>query len=233
MTTALELITRAMKLADILGEGQVPSGDQSVDALADLNELIDSMNADGLMIYRQADDPVATVANQDSYTVGIGGNWNVTRPIDIDAAYVVYQGISYPVTEITADQYSRIGLKTQAEPWPRHYLYINNFPLATVILWPVPSQALPMYLTVNTSLSAVALGTVLTLAPAYSMYLRATLAAILCPSYGREPSPSVVRMAAKAMADIKRANYVPGIASFDSAILGGQSNGFPQVLAGY
>ena len=231
--TALELITRAMKLANIIGEGQVPSGDQSVDALADLNELIDSMNADGLMIYRTSDSVVATVANQASYTVGVGGNWNITRPIDIDAAYVVYQGISYPVTEITADQYSKIGLKTQTEPWPRHYLYVNDFPLATVVLWPVPSQALPLYLTVNTSLPAVTLATTLNLAPAYSAYLRAQLAAILCPSYGREPSASIVKMAAKAMSDIKRANYAPGIASFDSAILGGQSNGFPQVLAGY
>lgn len=233
MTTALELIERASRLAGILGEGQTLSGQQSDDALVTLNDVLDSLGVDSLALYQTTNDTVTLVAGQDVYTVGTGGDFNVDRPAQINSAYVVYQGVSFPVREVTQDEYNLVTLKTMTQPLPAFFLYLNTFPLGTMTLWPVPNTAIPLTISVDRVLTQIAsLSDTLTLPPGYSKMLRTRLAVELCPEYGREPSTLLLKMAADALADVKRGNHIPTIAEFDPALIGAPS-GLAGFLSGY
>lgn len=231
--TALELITRSMRLANILGEGQQPSGDQASDALDTLNELLDAWNTDSLVLYQTTNDVLATVPNQAVYTVGTGGNLNTDRPVQINSMYVEYQGVSYPVYEINQDEYNLLSLKSMTQVFPRFFLYVNTYPLGTLTLWPTPTLANTLVMSVDRVLSQVPnTSTALTLPPGYAKALRANLAMELCVEYGKEPSPSLVKLAKESKADVKRANHVPTVAEYDPALVAAPS-GLAGFLAGY
>jgi hypothetical protein len=232
MATTEDLITRALRLANIVGEGQTPSPEQTGDALSTLNDMVDAWNLDSLMVYQTTSDQVTLIPGQGTYTVGSGANFDIQRPVRINSAYVIYQGVSFPLDEINADEYSKITLKGFEQTLPRFFLYLNTYPSGTLTLWPAPTLAIPLVLACDRVVAAFALGDTLSLAPGYSKALRANLAMELCPEYGREPSASLAKMARESKADIKRANYVPVVASFDTAIVGAPG-GLAGFLSGY
>jgi hypothetical protein len=233
MATAQDYITRAMKLANILGEGQTPSSEQASGALDTLNEMLQAWNLDGLMVYQTTNDQVTMVPNQSVYTIGSGGNFAVDRPVSINSMYQDYQGVSYPIREINQDEYNLITLKTLTQPIVNFFLYVNTDPLGTITLWPTPTVANTLYLSVDRVLSTVAsLATTIAFPPGYARAIRANLAVELCPEYGREPSRTLAKAASESKADIRRANHVPVVAEFDSALIGAPS-GLAAFLSGY
>lgn len=233
MTTAGDLITRALRQANILGEGQVPSGDQSNDALVTLNDMLDAWNTDSLVLYQTTNDQVTTVANKSVYTVGTGGDWNVDRPGQINSAYVDYQGVSFQVFEINQDEYNLLSLKTMTQVFPRFFLYLNTFPLGTLTLWPTPTTNSTFTMSVDRVLANIpSTGATVVLPPGYSKAIRANLAMELCVEYGKEPSPTLVKLAKDSKADVKRANHVPTIAEYDPALVAAPS-GLAGFLSGY
>jgi len=232
MATALDLITRALTLANILGEGQTPSAQQANDALATLNDLIDSWNTDSLILYQTTNDTVTTVPGQATYTVGATGNWAVDRPAQVNSAYIDYLGVSFPVTEINQDEYNLITLKGMTQVLPRFFLYLNTYPNGTLTLWPAPQQALSFTMAVDRVLSAVTLATVISYPPGYAKALRYCLAADLCPEYGKPVPPDVARTAKEAKADIKRANHTPTVSEYDASIVNAPG-GLAAFLSGF
>lgn len=233
MTTALDLITRALRQANILGEGQVPSGDQANDALGVLNDMLDSWNTDSLVLYQTTNDVVATVPGQAVYTVGTGGDFNIDRPGQINSAYVEYQGVSYQVYEINQDEYNLLTLKSMTQVFPRFFLYLNTFPLGTLTLWPTPTTNSTFTLSVDRVLANIpSTGTTVVLPPGYAKAIRSNLALELCVEYGKEPAPTLVKLAKDAKADVKRANHVPTVSEFDPALVAAPS-GLAGFLSGY
>lgn len=233
MTTALEIISSAMRLANILGEGQQPSGDQANNALSVLNEMLDSWGVDSLMLYQTTNEQFTLIPNQPTYTVGPGAQFDADRPARINSMYVDYQGVSFPMYEVNQDEYNQITLKSLTQTFPRFFLYLNTYPLGTLTVWPTPLNALTLTLSVDRVLASVpTVGTTLTLPPGYSKAVRANLAMELCPEYGREPPPSLVKLATQSKADIKRSNHVPTVADFDPALTG-TAGGLAGFLSGY
>jgi hypothetical protein len=233
MTTALEMISSAMRLANILGEGQQPSGDQSSQALAVLNEMLDSWGIDSLMLYRTPSTQVTLTPGQATYTIGTGGQLNVERPAEISSMYVDYQGISFPMYEVNQDEYNLITLKTLNQTFPRFFLYVNDYPFGRLTVWPTPMNANALTFSADRVLSNIpTVGTTLVLPPGYAKAVRYNLAMELCPEYGKEPSPSLARTAKESKADIKRANHVPVVSEFDPALTG-TAGGLAGFLSGY
>ena len=58
MTTALEFIRRALRLANVVGDGQTPEASDAADGLTWLNDMLDSWSAESLMVYAQVPDTV-------------------------------------------------------------------------------------------------------------------------------------------------------------------------------
>ncbi len=232
MTTARDLIKASLKTAALLGEGQEPSGEQANDALARLNDIVSSWNTDGLVLYATENNTVTTVPGQSRYTVGTGGDFNIQRPVRIHDAYIVYQNISFALEIINQKEYNDVVLKNLQNVLLRYLLYINEYPLGIIQLWPVPQQAIQLTLTVDRFLTALTLDTVLSFPPGFEKALRMELAIELCPEYAKEPSPTLVARWKEAKANLKRANYQPTVSEYDSAILAPRE-GLPWFLAGY
>ena len=235
MTTALELISRALRLANILGEGQIPSADMANNALDTLNGMTGSFNLDSLALLATANVQVATVANQSLYTIGTGGNWATTRPVQINSMYVDFGGVSYPISEVNQQEFNLIVLKGMLGAFiPRFFLYVPEHPLGLVTLWPAPNQVLPLTISVDRYVPDItSLATVIVSPPGYERLIVSSLAIELSPEYGREPSAQLQKIARDALARVKQANHIPVVAEFDPSILGGGgASGLAAFLSG-
>ena len=80
MSTALDVIKRAMRLAGVYSIGEEPSADETASGLMALNGMIGTWANETLMIYAHTIDAVPLVANTALYTLGDTGAVVTTRP---------------------------------------------------------------------------------------------------------------------------------------------------------
>jgi hypothetical protein len=214
MTTAVDLITLALKDIGALGIGQSISADDTADALATLNMMLGQWQGERLSVYHLVDTAIPSTGAQ-SYTVGTGGNFNVQRPIKINAAYARLNAgsatpIDYPVTIIDArEDYARIALKA-LQSFPSYAYYDPAYPLGNLIFYPVPDSTFQLHIVTMEALPQFAApATVINLPPEYMAAIRYNLALYLAPSYQIDPQRSLVGLALNAKRVIKRMNWQP------------------------
>lgn len=217
----LDLIKAAMRQAGILATGETPSADMAQDALLVVNDLLENWSTERLSVWGAANETFNTVAGQATYTVGQGANFNTTRPVSIDGAYVNFSGVDFPLTSITQQEYNDISLKTMRQPIAERFLYVNDFPNGLLTIWPVPTAAVPITLTTARILASnVTLTTALTGPPGFTKAFRLCLAVELCPEFGQTASTELVQVMADARSDYKNSNRVDVVAYHDPAVVG-------------
>ena len=64
MTTALQLVTSALRKIGAVAAGEAPDANEQSDALAALNQLIESWNLQGLALYRRENVAYSLVPSQ-------------------------------------------------------------------------------------------------------------------------------------------------------------------------
>lgn len=212
MTTGTDLITLALKDIGALGIGQSVSAEDTADALATLNMMLGQWAAERLSVYHLIDTAKQSTGAQ-SYTVGVGGDFNIPRPIKINAAYArlpssgAGSAVDYRITMIDArEDYARISLKT-LNSFPEYAFYDSAFPLGNLFLYPVPNSSYELHIvTMDTLPQLATAGTVINLPDPYKAMIRYNLGLYLAPSYQLEPTPSLVRLAMNAKRVVKRMN---------------------------
>lgn len=214
-----DLIRSSMRLIGAIATGETPTADEVNDGLLVLNDMLENWSTETLSVWGSSNQTFNTVANQSVYTIGPTGNWVTARPQDIDDAYCNFSGVDFPIKVISQEQYNEINLKTMKQPIVERLLYVNEFPLGIVTLWPVPTAAMPLTLTMNRILSfPVAATDVLTGPPGFLKAIRYCLAVEFAPEFGVEASNTVIQVAADAKGDYKRANIPLSVASYDDAL---------------
>lgn len=142
--TVNDVVTQALRKSGVMGLGQspYPSGSDILDAQADLSDMLAQWNAETWMIWDKLDmgfvaDGRAGPGLGGAYTVGPGGNFNMTpRPDRVEAAYLrilantAIAGSGMPVDQplremASREDYSRIGLK-QLIAFPKAYFYDSS-----------------------------------------------------------------------------------------------------------
>lgn len=214
-----DLIRSSMRLIGAIATGETPTADETADGLLVLNDMLENWSTETLSVWGSSNQTFNTVANQSIYTIGPTGNWVTTRPQDIDDAYGNFAGVDFPIKVISQEQYNGINLKTMKQPIVERLLYVNEFPLGLVTLWPVPTQAVPITLTMQRILTfPVALSDTLSGPPGFVKAIRYCLAVEFAPEFGVEASPTVQAVAADAKGDYKRANLPLLVAGYDDAL---------------
>ena len=232
MTTALQLITGAMRLIEAVESGETPTTDEQTDALAVLNQLLDSWSIQGLAVYRREFSPYVTAASQASYVIGAGEEWDGARPTAIADAYVTINDIDYPLDILTDSQYASEPNKTLQASMPTGIYYDPSYPDGRVYVVPVPDAALTITLVHDEAFTALAsVSTSLSFPPGYERALRYALAVELAPEFGKKPSPIVISTAAESIGLIKARNIQPAFASFDMTLTGGGGCSYADFLA--
>lgn len=222
--TAFDLIKGSMRLVGIIGTGETPSADEANDGLNTLNDLLEVWSTESLAVYGEANEVFATVAGQATYTIGPAGNFNTVRPVRISGGYCTFGGVDFPIdVGMAQGEYDEIPLKTMQQSIVERLMYINDNPLGRITLYPVPSQIVPLILGTSRILTSIpTLATVIAFPPGYYIALKHALAIMLAPDYGATPSQETIGIATLSKATIKRANRSRSLASFDSALTGGQ-----------
>ncbi len=236
--TALDLITGALRKTGEYSPGETINPSDAMDALDVLNALFDSMSNDNEATFNSNENIITLVPGQVSYTVGVGGDINIQRPLRITSAYSRLTTSGSSTVDFQCEikdesAYTSLGLKTQPGPWPKWLFYSTSFPLATLYFWPVPSQGVEFHLWTDMLLQSVSLTTQLRLPQGYYNYLQFALAELLCVDYGIPVPVDLRRLAAKYERKIKSNNAsVDREIAIDAAITPQNANNAGWILTG-
>ena len=217
MATVAEAVTDALTRLGVIGESETPASGDLAKGYAILNSLTDAWGAERLTIPYIARSTATLTANQTSFTVGVGGDINIVRPVSM--SNIGYQDTStspvleLPLFSLTDDEYAAIPQKglTSAIPTAAYYNPTFASGFGTLIPWPIPTSttlqwviyspvAIPNFSATSSSI---------VLPPGYYEFIVTNLAFKLCSIYG---VPADVRTALKeeardAKGIIKAANY--------------------------
>ena len=208
MATAQNVIDRALRLVGAIASGESPTTQEGTDALAALNNLIETWQTEKLVVYAYVDTAFTMVVGTSSYTVGPAGNFALTpRPSVLENVFVRASNIDYPVQIVDSDRYFAIPDKTTRSDIPNMAYYEPTLSTGTLKIHPVPSAANSLHIVTWTPISSLAtVGTTVTLPPGYERALAYNLAVDIAPEYQLPIPPSVVAVARESKAAVMRAN---------------------------
>lgn len=207
MTTAVGMITRAMRVATVIGKGETPDADESADGLVALNAMLDSWKLDRLFVYRITENSFTLNVGFNSYTVGPGGNFNMDRPVKVeDSCFILLSNIQYAVNVVDEATFTAQQTVGQSQ-MPRVLYYDPASPLGTIFFDYKPDQAYNFHLKSRVSLQQFStLTTVLTLPPGHEQAIVFSLAEVFGVEFGVAIPPKVEQIAVQSRAAIKRIN---------------------------
>ena len=225
-TTALTLIEDALGLTNAVGQDQTLTNDEVSDCLRVFNDVLEDWSTQRLAVFGQANQTFNTVANQATYTIGSGGNWNTVRPERIsEPAYATVQSVTFPFINVTQAEYNLIAYKAQpggGTDYGQCYLYVNEYPLGLITLWPVPNAVYPITFSIDRILSQVTnAATSISFPQGYAKAFKYTMGVELAPLFGKNVArdyPEVMRIQAQTLGNIKRANKQPQVMEYDIAL---------------
>lgn len=210
----------------VVASNTAMGSDESADGLITLNAMLDSWRNEKLMVYAHQEETLTLSASTTSYTIGPGGTLNTTRPVAIDAAWVVVSSISYGVDLIDDAQYAAIPDKTATSNWPTQANYKPSMSTGTLYVYPVPNTTVTMKLLTRIVVASYsALTDTVTLPPGWEEAIATNLAIHLVTEYpGVRVSDELRMMARDSKASIKRVNFVPIRAGMELGALFGVSS---------
>ena len=237
--TGNDLIASSLRLIGVLASGETPTGAEGSDALSVLNNMLDSWNAEHLAVFRETITEHTLTASTHTYTMGSGGDIDVTRPAKIERVSIVNlsnasQPLELPIEVLDEDKWQRIPVKDIESSLPSVVFDNKAFPLRSLRFWPTPSVEVKTRIYWWTPLTAFTLAADNTFPPGYEKAIRYNLAVDLAPEFGRTVPVAVAFQADKSMGIIKRMNLPKLEMSVDAALRGGggQYNWITDGLAG-
>jgi hypothetical protein len=205
MTTVVDLITLALRDANVIGEGDTASGNQAQDALDTLNQMLAVWAVENTYVYAQQEVSF-TPTGATSYTVGSGANVNMVRPSKIDGAFWRDGGIDYPITLLdTFEQWEAIPEKTQAGE-PLWAFYLPSITTGTLYLYPQPSTGTVHLIAQATIPTDYELADTITLPAEYLLPVRMNLYVLLAGMAGAPIKPALAKAADLSLKTLKRSN---------------------------
>lgn len=213
--SALALVSSSLRLIGVLAAGESIDIASANDALMVLNQMIDSWNADRLTIFQVASNDFPFVLGQQTYTLGSGGDFDMTRPAKITGMSAILLNnptnpIEVPITMYTVQDWQlKMPVKNVDSSFPQVCYDDGAFPLRNLNFWPIPTLQqnnvriygwLPLLLVSSLNASIV-------LPPGYAEAFRYNLALRLAPEFNMATIPPAVQgIAVESLARLKTMN---------------------------
>jgi hypothetical protein len=224
MTTAGDLINGSLRLLGVLAEGETPSAETSQDALAAMNQMIDSWNTERLSVFSTQDQVFSWTPYAISQTLGPSGDFVGDRPVYLDDSTYFKDpasGISYGIKFINQQQYNGIAVKTVTSTYPQVMFVNMTYPNIEMYVYPRPTKVLEFhFISVQELTKPAQLATTLAFPPGYLRAFRYNLACEMAPEFGVEPSMTVQRIAMASKRTLKRVNNPDDIMALPYSIVG-------------
>jgi hypothetical protein len=228
--TGKDLIESTLRLIGALASSEPGTGQELQDGLVTLNAMIGSFRTQNLLLWAKGGRTLVPTTLKAAYTIGNptggpAGDFAITRPtrvdrIDVQVLSNPLQPLEIELEMLNTDQWADIPVKNISSPIPQKVYYDDQFPLAIMNLYPVPSVAVNyvMY-SWGVFTSFPDLTTDITFPDGYDELLRYNLAIRLAPEYNRQTAPEVALLAKAAIANIKSINITPIYSRCDDALL--------------
>lgn len=217
MVTA-DLIRATLRLIGAISSSETPNADESSDALEALNLMLGSWGASRFLSASTA-KVTKTMTGAASYTIGVGGDIDTTRPTAIYNAFWSDGSLDYPLTFLDYSDYQDIGIKNIGSI-PEYIVLKPDNPLSTIYLFPVPANG-------TLTLDNIRPATDLTLAddlpypPEWIRALKFNLAVEISPEFGFTISPELALLAQESKAIVLRSMVTVPLARFDALLPNG------------
>lgn len=210
-TTAGDQINAALRLIGQLAEGESPSAATTQDALAAMNQMIDSWNLERLMVFSTQDQVFTWPQGVATRTLGPTGDFVGERPVALDDSTYFRDptsGVSYAVKFINQQQYNGLALKTVTSTYPQ-VMWVNfTYPDIEMTVYPVPIRTLEWHFVSIEPLTQPAVtATTLAFPPGYLRCFKYNLACEIAAEFGVEAPPTVQRIAMVSKRNLKRVNF--------------------------
>lgn len=204
-TVQTAIVDRALRI--VLGVETAGTAAQSSLALTALNSMIDSWINEGMMAVSTTTLSKVMVPTVSSYTFGVGGTFSTTRPVEILDAYMRQSNTDTLVNILTRDQWNNIQTKNVTSNIVTDLVYNPVSVTGVMDVYPVPSAANTLFVTINTPLTGYStLGDTVALPPGWERALYSNLAIELAPEYGAVLSQDTYGIARESKSMIKRVN---------------------------
>lgn len=179
---ALDFITQALVACGSQAAGEPVNAEDAQSGLGILNQMMDLWNAQRLMIFTIQRLVFNLVANQQTYSCGIGGDFNIPRPPRIERYSIITQAnpvspLELEIRPLTLADWQGIPVKNIPAALPLGVWDDKGFPLRLLNYWPLPNVALQAVIYPWIALSTFPnLVTQFTFPPAYAEAIKYNLA---------------------------------------------------------
>lgn len=229
MASANDIITDSLTRIGVYSPGETISDADAERCLSILNDMIDSWSNESLSCFEILEQSGAMIIGQNSYTIGTGGNFAVTRPLRLingpGAAYIQdINGNNYGVDVVPRDQWNLIANRssTVTSNVPNTLFYDPQYPLGVINVFPTPNVAWTLFWDSYLQLvTFTALATAMSLPPGYKDALQKCLAVEIWSDFKTplDPPQWLMALAEKAKGNVKRTNIRPNVAVYDPEIV--------------
>lgn len=195
MTTARDIITKALQKIGVAFKGSAITAEEADDALFSLNALLSSYANDSMLVYARSWETFTVTGSQESYTMGVGGDFNTARPLLIVASYLRDSDTDYNLSIISDEMYNNQIAQKETPGIPAYLNSDNGSPLVTVRLYPVPDKTYQIFLLTEKQVTSLGLDDDIQYPPGWERMLIYNLAVDVAPEYGVQIDPSVYKIA--------------------------------------
>jgi hypothetical protein len=145
MTTARDIVKKALQKNGVLTKSDDMSGDEAADGLYALNSILGSWSNEKLLINARMIETFPLVSDKAIYTMGSGGDFDTARPIKILSAYIRQGNTDYPLEIVPLEVYDRVQNK-DTNTIPQWIAVDQSYPLMRLSFYAEPYAGLNVYI---------------------------------------------------------------------------------------
>lgn len=222
-STVLDIISSALRKIRVLGAGETPSSEDAEDCMIALNEMLDTWGSEIGPLHVFSTDTHTLTAGTGSYTIGLNGDINTTRPIDVNVLGSFTRdsgGTDYYFNRrLSQQEYNQIADKTPGNSYPYAMFYDPTYERGTIYIYPTPSSGLTLHLLSAKPFTAYNdIYTVFSLPPGYKQAVIYNLAVEIAEDFGKAASPAVVRKAMMLKGTLEARNHAQRLSAMKLGI---------------
>jgi hypothetical protein len=216
--TAQELCEAALRKNRVIDPGETAPTQDLADTFEELIRMLHSWSADGLFVYVAEEDTHTLAAGTASYTIGSGGDIDTDRPINIrPGTYVRANGLDMPLKIVGLSRYNRYLQKTVGADYPSSIMYLPEYPLGKLYLWPPGGGELHLW-SMKRLAQPAAVGNDTVIPEEYQDCIVWNLACRIAPEFIGDPTPFMMKMAKDTKDMIKSLNLVNDMDEMDCEV---------------
>lgn len=237
MATPKAIISRALRLYGALGIGETMSADVQSAGLEALNAMLDSSSTDRLALYATSRTTKVLTASDGEYSIGSGGDINVTQPVSVENANLILAGGTREdeLRVMGADEWASEPYKSSTgTPYGIHFARGITSSRGTVYVVYVPDAAHTLVLYLKSQfaqIAASAIDTDYVLPQGALEAIVFNLALRMAAEDGKTVSDDVRATAIDSLAAYKISNHQPIAMTVDELLLI-EGNVLPDITSG-